>query len=167
MKTCWICGTENPDTALRCSFCGIELDMNMKHTPLPKGKGDQGYKPETAPGRAPRPKESRERKRSDRGAVLTLSFTSLTLILTALLVLGSSVFEGVKLLRHFGEDLESTINYYEPVEEEDFEEDVNSVIEYFENDFVDDMEEIGIETEEFLNDVWSDFEDCMNSENEK
>lgn len=119
MKTCWICGTENPDTALRCSFCGIELDMNMKHAPLPKGKGDQGYKPETAPGRAPRPKESRERKRSDRGAVLTLSFTSLTLILTALLVLGSSVFEGVKLLRHFGEDLESTINYYEPVEEED------------------------------------------------
>lgn len=55
------------------------------------------------------------------------------------------------------------INYTQ----EDFEEDVNSVIEYFENDFVDDMKEIGIETEEFLNDVWSDFEDCMNSENEK
>ena len=55
------------------------------------------------------------------------------------------------------------INY----NQEDFEEDVNSVIEYFENDFVDDMKEIGIETEEFLNDVWSDFEDCMNSENEK
>ena len=124
MKLCSFCGAKNPDTASRCEFCGTELKMTVTTAALPESMGDQGYDPVPVPVLSGQPGKKREKKPSRRSAVLAFSVIAAALALTALLVLGSSLFESARLYQLQGARKRVYVNYYEPVEEEDvLEED--------------------------------------------
>ena len=137
MKTCAICGTQNPDTASCCSFCGMELKPNeparprrgrRKPAPVPPPRDPwQGQGTGRSPGP---PAEERDKSRTrpelpqageasgkkrNTGLAITLVICCLSLALTAVLVFWSTLFESAEL---YEKGMKEFQNAYTPVEQE-------------------------------------------------